>query len=151
MMNPGMSSWGALTERTQLERGESVLILGATGVAGQLAVQVARRLGARRVVAAGRNPQALEELRGLGADRVVSLAQDRAALVAAFRDAMAEEKIDLVLDYLWGAPAEAALEAMTRKGRARGAGTHPFCAGRIQCGAHGFSGLRRACAVQGLK
>lgn len=116
MMNPGMSSWGALTERTRLEPGESILILGATGVAGQLAVQVARRLGARRIVAAGRNPQALEEVRALGADRIVSLVQDRTALVSAFRDAIAEEKIDLVLDYLWGAPAEAALEAMTQRG-----------------------------------
>ncbi|HEY1809174.1 MAG TPA: zinc-binding alcohol dehydrogenase family protein [Acidobacteriaceae bacterium] len=120
MMNPGMSSWGALTERTRLAKGESILILGATGVSGQLAVQVARRLGARRVVAAGRNPQALEESRGLGADRVISLAQDRAALVAAFREAIAEEKIDVVLDYLWGAPAEAALEAMTQRGANHG-------------------------------
>ena len=120
MMNPGMSSWGALTERTRLERGESILILGATGVAGQLAVQVARRLGARRIVAAGRNPQALEEVRALGADRVVSLVQDRTALVAAFREAITEEKIDLVLDYLWGAPAEAALEAVTQRGLSHG-------------------------------
>ncbi|MFZ0630295.1 MAG: zinc-binding alcohol dehydrogenase family protein [Acidobacteriaceae bacterium] len=116
MMNPGMSSWAALTERTRLAPGESILILGATGVSGHLAVQVARRLGARRVVGAGRNPQALEELRALGADRVLSLAQDRAALVAAFRDAIAEEKIDVVLDFVWGAPAEAALEAMTQRG-----------------------------------
>jgi len=116
IMNPGMSSWGALTERTRLAAGESILILGATGVAGQLAIQVAKRLGARRVVAAGRNLQALEEARNLGADRVLSLSQDRPALVAAFRDVFAEEKIDLVLDYLWGAPAEAALEAITQKG-----------------------------------
>ncbi|MGA8530548.1 MAG: zinc-binding alcohol dehydrogenase family protein [Acidobacteriaceae bacterium] len=125
IMNPGMSSWAALTERTRLAPGESILILGATGVAGQLAVQTAKRLGARRVVAAGRNPQALEELRGLGADSVLSLAQDHAALVGAFRHAIAEEKIDLVLDYVWGAPAEAALEAMTLKGV-----SHP--AGRIR-------------------
>ncbi|MGA7522875.1 MAG: zinc-binding alcohol dehydrogenase family protein [Acidobacteriaceae bacterium] len=121
IMNPGMSSWGALTERTHFAPGESILILGATGVAGQLAVQVAKRLGARRVVAAGRNPLALEELRALGADGLISLAQERASLVATFRDAMAEEKIDLVLDYLWGAPAEAVLEAMTQKGGSHGA------------------------------
>jgi NADPH:quinone reductase-like Zn-dependent oxidoreductase len=120
LMNPGMSSWGALTERTQLAQGESILILGATGVAGQLAVQVARRLGARRVVAAGRNPQALAELGALGADRVISLAQDRPALVAALRDAIAQEKIDLILDYVWGAPAEAVLEAMTQRGSMHG-------------------------------
>ena len=58
--NPVMSSWAALTARAKFAVGESVLILGATGVAGQLAVQVAKRLGARRIVAAGRNPRALE-------------------------------------------------------------------------------------------
>jgi NADPH2:quinone reductase len=125
-MNPGMSSWGALTERTQLAPGERILILGATGVAGRLAIQVARRLGARRVVAAGRNPQALEELGALGADRVISLAQDRPALVAAFRDVIAQEKIDLILDYLWGAPAEAALEAMTQRGASYGSARTRF-------------------------
>ena len=59
MMNPGMSSWAALTARAKFVAGENVLILGATGVAGHLAVQVARRLGAVRIIAAGRNPEAL--------------------------------------------------------------------------------------------
>lgn len=116
IMNPGMSSWGALTERTRLAPGESILILGATGVAGGLAIQAARRLGARRVVAAGRNPQALEELSALGADLVISLAQERGALVAAFRDVLVQEKIELILDYVWGAPADALLEAITQRG-----------------------------------
>ncbi len=75
--NPAMSSWVALTARAKFVGGESVLILGATGVAGQLAVQIAKRLGARRVVAAGRNPQALEQLLELGADATVSLDQAR--------------------------------------------------------------------------
>src|SRR6267154_4620486 len=79
--NPAMSSWAALTARAKFVAGESVMILGATGVAGQLAVQVAKRLGARRVIAAGRNPQALEKLRSLGADAVISLDQDREALI----------------------------------------------------------------------
>src|SRR5277367_3499692 len=73
--NPGMSSWVALTGRAKFTAGESVLILGATGVAGQLAVQIAKRLGARRVIAAGRNPKGLEELKSLGADSVISLDQ----------------------------------------------------------------------------
>src|SRR5580704_17445281 len=68
--NPAMSSWAALTARAKFVSGESVLILGATGVAGRLAIQIAKRLGARRVVAVGRNPEALEELKGLGADAV---------------------------------------------------------------------------------
>jgi NADPH:quinone reductase-like Zn-dependent oxidoreductase len=114
--NPAMSSWAALTARAKFVAGESVLILGATGVAGQLAVQIAKRLGARRVVAAGRNPQALERLRALGADAVISLDQEPAALVSAFRSELAEAGVDVVLDYLWGHPAERLLEAISQKG-----------------------------------
>jgi NADPH:quinone reductase-like Zn-dependent oxidoreductase len=116
LANPGMSSWAALTARARFVAGESVLILGATGVAGHLAVQIAKRLGARRVVAAGRNPQALEEAQALGADAIIPLDQDRDALVQAFRREIAESGVDVVLDYLWGAPAEAVLEAIAQKG-----------------------------------
>ena len=112
--NPGMSSWVALM-RGKFVTGESVLILGATGVAGQLAVQIARRRGAKRVVAAGRNPEALAKLTSFGADTVISLDQDHDALVAAFR-AEFDMGIDVVLDYLWGSPAEAALQAIGKKG-----------------------------------
>jgi len=114
--NPAMSSWAALTARAKFVAGESVLILGATGVAGQLAVQIAKRLGARHVIAAGRNPQALEKLKALGADAVISLDQDQAPLVAAFRSELAEAGVDVVLDYLWGQPAERVLEAISQKG-----------------------------------
>jgi NADPH:quinone reductase-like Zn-dependent oxidoreductase len=114
--NPGMSSWAALKGRAQMVEGESVLILGATGVAGRLAVQIAKRLGARRVVAAGRNPKMLEKLPGLGADAVFSLDQEHDAVVAAFRQAWADGGVDVVLDYLWGEPAERLLAAVSRKG-----------------------------------
>jgi NADPH:quinone reductase-like Zn-dependent oxidoreductase len=107
--NPGMSSWAALTLRAELVPGEKVMILGATGVAGRLAIQVAKRLGAKRVVAVGRN---LERVTGLGADAEISLNQEHDALVAAFR----EEPCDIVLDYLWGQPAEILLEAISQKG-----------------------------------
>jgi NADPH2:quinone reductase len=110
-----MSSWVALTARAKFVAGESVLILGATGVAGQLAVQIAKRLGARRVVAAGRNPDALAILPSLGADAVISLDQPEDALIAAFR-AEYETGIDVVLDYLWGPPAESLLKAISQKG-----------------------------------
>jgi NADPH:quinone reductase-like Zn-dependent oxidoreductase len=115
--NPGMSSWVALTGRAKFTAGESVLILGATGVAGKMSVQIARRLGARRIVAAGRNPRALELLQSLGADQTISLEQDHAALVAAFRREYAEAGIDVVLDYLWGQPAESLLEAIAQRGQ----------------------------------
>ncbi len=115
MMNPGMSSWAALTLRAGFVRGENVLILGATGSAGHVAVQIAKRLGAGRIVAAGRNREALEKLKSLGADATISLNQEGEALVSAFR-AEAAKRIDVVLDYLWGAPAEAVLAAVSQKG-----------------------------------
>jgi NADPH:quinone reductase-like Zn-dependent oxidoreductase len=121
LANPGMSSWAALTARAKFVAGESVLILGATGSAGRLAVQIAKRMGARRVVAAGRNPAALEKLRELGADVVISLEQERDALVAAFRREIVGDGVDVVLDYLWGAPAEAVLAAIAQKGLSKSA------------------------------
>jgi len=114
--NPGMSSWVALLERAKLVTGESVLVLGATGVAGQLAVQIAKRLGARRVVAAGRNPKSLEQLKDLGADAIIPLDQEHPALVTSFRSEWAANGLDVVLDYLWGHPAEAVLESISGKG-----------------------------------
>lgn len=114
--NPAMSSWAALKARAKFVPGEGVLILGATGVSGQFAVQIAKRLGARRVIACGRNPQALEETKSLGADTTISLDQPHDALVAALRAEIAAGAINVVLDYLWGAPAQAALEAIAQKG-----------------------------------
>ena len=73
---------------------------GATGVAGQLATQVAKRLGARRVIAVGRNPEALQKLKALGAGAVISLDQDQASLVSVLRSEIAEAGVDVVLDYL---------------------------------------------------
>jgi NADPH2:quinone reductase len=116
LANPGMSSWVALKMRAHFAAGESVLILGATGIAGGLAVQIAKRLGARRVIACGRNPDALEKLTALGADGIISLHQEPAALVAAFRREFSENGVDVVLDYLWGNPAESVLEAISQKG-----------------------------------
>jgi NADPH2:quinone reductase len=109
--NPAMSSWGALSYRARFAPGESVLILGATGVAGQLAVQVAKRRGAKRVIACGRKPDALEKTKSLGADQTISLELPREELVAALRSEI-NAGIDVVLDYIWGPPAEATLEAI---------------------------------------
>jgi NADPH:quinone reductase-like Zn-dependent oxidoreductase len=109
-MNPAMSSWVALRRRIDFRAGQSVLILGATGSSGQLAVQVAKQLGAERVIAAGRNPRRLARLSDLGADDVVSLG-DSAALAAAAAD------VDVVIDYLWGpATTEAMIAIATHRG-----------------------------------
>jgi NADPH:quinone reductase-like Zn-dependent oxidoreductase len=127
-MNPGMSSWVGLRRRAELVPGEAVLVLGATGNAGRMAVQIAKHLGAGEVIAAGRNPEVLATLPGLGADRVVALGggstgdragtTDRAdagggdAGIDALGEAAAE--VDVVIDYLWGEPAEAAIPALVR-------------------------------------
>ena len=95
------------------------------GVASQLAVQVAKRLGARRVVAAGRNPLLLEELKHLGADAAISLNQGRESVVASLRSEWGKDRFDVVLDYVWGNPAENLHEAISQKGRG-------FAASRIR-------------------
>jgi NADPH:quinone reductase-like Zn-dependent oxidoreductase len=114
--NPGMSSWVALTRRARFVAGERVLILGATGIAGQLAVQIAKHLGAGRVIAAGRNRAALERARELGADAIIPLDQERESLISSIRREAEQTGIDIVLDYVWGVPAEVALEALSQKG-----------------------------------
>jgi NADPH:quinone reductase-like Zn-dependent oxidoreductase len=106
-MNPGMSAWVALQQRVAFTPGQSVLILGATGSAGQLAIQIAKHLGAGAVVAAGRNADKLAALAELGADDTIDLAAD-AGLVAHALETRAAN-VDVVLDYLWGKPSESAI------------------------------------------
>ncbi|MDL4818384.1 quinone oxidoreductase family protein [Actinomadura opuntiae] len=105
-MNPGMSSWVALRRRARFEPGGSVLVMGATGNAGRLAVQIAKRLGSARVVGAGRDPERLEPLARLGADEAVRLGSEEFARAAA--------DVDVVIDYLWGAPTQEAMPALLR-------------------------------------
>ncbi len=105
-MNPAMSSWVALRRRIHFQAGQQVMILGATGNAGQLAIQVAKHLGASHIVAVGRG-QALDLLPELGADLVVPLERDPGQVAAELAEAAAD--IDVVLDYLWGAPTADAL------------------------------------------
>lgn len=110
--NPAGSSWLPLKWRAQLKPGETVLVLGATGAAGKLAIQIAKLFGAGRVIAAGRNPRQLEAARSLGADVTIRIDESGKSLVEAFA-AVAKDGIDIVLDYLWGKPTEALVEALT--------------------------------------
>ncbi len=114
---PGMSSWAAFKERAHLIAGENVLINGATGASGRLAVQIAKYMGAKRVIATGRNVEALEQLKVIGADATVPLAQSPKELGAAFREHFGGEGVDVVLDYLWGQSAEALIMAAAKAGK----------------------------------
>ena len=75
--NPGTSSWAAYTERAKLKAGETVLVNGAAGTAGRLAVQIAKYLGAKKVIATARNADALTSVAALGADVTIALVGDR--------------------------------------------------------------------------
>jgi NADPH2:quinone reductase len=108
--NPGMSAWVSIKERGGLAAGETVLVMGATGVAGQLAIQVARHLGAKRVIGVGRN---VEALAGADVDAVIALGAPEDAIRDAFT-AEAAQGIDLVIDYLWGRPTELLLEGLAK-------------------------------------
>ncbi len=104
----GLAAWLALTWRAQLKPGEHVLVLAASGVLGQIAVQAAKLLGAARVVAAARSEEGLERCLALGADASVRLGEvDLPAALAAG----AEGRIDVVVDPLFGVPLAAAVEA----------------------------------------
>ncbi|OBH78992.1 alcohol dehydrogenase [Mycobacterium scrofulaceum] len=104
----GLAAWLPLTRHADVSHGETVLVLGATGVVGRIAVQVAKLLGAGRVIGAGRNPEALEQTRDLGADATVQLGGDDDA--AALRKESGDG-YDVVIDLVYGKPFLAALDA----------------------------------------
>ena len=116
LANPGMSCWAAFAERAALQAGETVLVNGATGTAGRLAVQVAKYMGAKKVIATGRNPQALRALETLGADVTIPLVEDGDALETSFAEHF-RAGMDVVIDYIWGPSAERLLAAAARHGR----------------------------------
>lgn len=113
LANPGMSSWAALRHRARLHPGETVLINGATGVSGRLAVAIARHLGAGRIIATGRNLATLESLKDFGADATIPLTggETESDLRKHFSDG-----VDVVLDYLWGESARSILLAGAKFG-----------------------------------
>ncbi|HEY0197890.1 MAG TPA: zinc-binding alcohol dehydrogenase family protein [Rhodanobacter sp.] len=117
--NPGMSAWAALVNRAQIKPGDTVLVNGATGTAGRLAVQLARHLGAAKVIATGRDSAALETIEALGADVVIPFdLADAHPQGARDFEALLEDQfgkgIDVVVDYLWGRSAEIIIAAIAR-------------------------------------
>jgi NADPH:quinone reductase-like Zn-dependent oxidoreductase len=117
--NPGMSAWAGLVERARLQPGETVLVNGATGTAGRLAVQLAKYLGAKTVIATGRNVEELEEVKMLGADIVIPFSLGGLHPMGAkqYEEALVKEfanGIDVVIDYLWGESAKTVIVAIAK-------------------------------------
>jgi NADPH:quinone reductase-like Zn-dependent oxidoreductase len=117
--NPGMSAWASLVERAHLVPGETVLVNGATGTAGRIAVQLAKYLGAAKVIATGRNLEELEEVRQMGADIVIpfALGAEHPAGAQNYEEALKQEfskGIHVVVDYLWGESAKTAIVALAK-------------------------------------
>lgn len=110
----------ALLFKAGIKTGETVLINGATGFTGRIAVQLARHYGAKKVIATGRNTQSLQELLALGADELIAVEQANEAFVSQVKEIHAATPIDIVLDYLWGHTAELILLAL----KGRGSFTH---------------------------
>jgi NADPH:quinone reductase len=112
-----IAAWMALTWRGGLQPGEHVLVLGASGNVGQIGVQAARLLGAGRVIAACRDPHGRIRATELGADAVTDLSGGDADTLAGRLKKAAPDRVDLVLDPVWGTPAEAALRVLSPGGR----------------------------------
>jgi NADPH2:quinone reductase len=132
----GMAGWASLSTRVPVREDDVVLVLAATGTVGTVAVQAARLLGAGRVVAAGRNREALERL---PADETVRLDADD--LVTAFGEASGGDGPSLVFDPLWGKPAEAAVAAAAKGARIVQLGQSAGATAELPSAAIRFGGL----------
>jgi NADPH:quinone reductase-like Zn-dependent oxidoreductase len=106
----------ALRFRAGIQLGETVLINGATGFTGQIAIQIAKHYGAKKIIVTGRNEKTLESLLALGADEVISLRKDDETITEKLKAIHLRTPIDIVLDYLWGHPAELILAALKGNG-----------------------------------
>ncbi|MET7036383.1 quinone oxidoreductase family protein [Elizabethkingia miricola] len=114
--NAVMGSAMALRFRANLQKNETVLINGATGVTGKIAVQIAKHYGAKKVVVTGRNEETLKELLALGADNIIVLKQDDDAFLSQIKALHKQNPFDVVIDYLWGHSAELILSAIKGNG-----------------------------------
>jgi NADPH:quinone reductase-like Zn-dependent oxidoreductase len=102
--------------KADIQPGDVVLINGATGFTGRIAVQIAKYYGAKRVIATGRNQQSLNELLALGADEIVSVVQDDEPFKAQLKAIHAQTPVDVIIDYLWGHTAEMILACVKGDG-----------------------------------
>jgi NADPH:quinone reductase-like Zn-dependent oxidoreductase len=102
--------------KAEIQPGDTILINGATGFTGRVAVQIAKYYGAKKVIATGRNPNSLKALLDLGADEIISFNQPDDNFVSQIQELHSHTPIDVIIDYLWGHPAELLLQALQGKG-----------------------------------
>jgi NADPH:quinone reductase-like Zn-dependent oxidoreductase len=114
--NPALSSVAALRARAAFRAGETVLVNGATGTAGRLAVQIAKYMGAKKIIATGRDPEALQKAGSLGADVTINLTLEQKDLEGALGEQF-RDGVDIVLDYLYGKSTETLLTTAARTSR----------------------------------
>src|SRR5699024_10742659 len=100
--------------RGNIQKGSTILINGATGFTGQLAVQAARHFGAKSIIATGRDERRLQGLKQLGADKIISLTQSKEKISKELKEILDESLVDIVIDYLWGEPAKLNIEALKK-------------------------------------
>ncbi|MCL1669110.1 zinc-binding alcohol dehydrogenase family protein [Elizabethkingia ursingii] len=110
--NAVIGSAMALLIRAEIKEGQNILINGATGVTGMIAVQLARHFKANKIIVTGRNEEQLQKALQLGADISVSLKQNDDDLINQLKAIHAENHIDIVIDYLWGKPVELILKSV---------------------------------------
>ena len=106
----------ALQFRAKFKSGDVLMINGATGVTGQVAIQVAKHLGASKIIATGRNEKTLQTLKILGADEIISLKQDETSIIRRIKEIHRQTPIDIVIDYLWGRPTELIIQSIHAEG-----------------------------------
>jgi NADPH:quinone reductase-like Zn-dependent oxidoreductase len=113
MAIPGMSSWAALVKQAQMIAGETVFINGAGGISGRLAIQIAKYLGAKTIIATARRSSSFDELHELGADQCLLLTDDSHAMEDTFKS-VCNHGVNIVLDYLWGPSALSLVNAIAK-------------------------------------
>lgn len=118
--NAAIGAAMAILFRGKMQKGNTILINGATGVTGRVAVQVAKHYGASKIIVTGRNADSLEKLIQLDADKIISLKQDDELIIKKLKQINNDSPIDIVIDYLWGHPIELIIKSLL------GTGLNPF-------------------------
>lgn len=116
LANAVIGSAMALRFKAAIQPGDVVLINGATGFTGMVAVQIAKHYGAAKVIATGRNVQSLQNLLTLGADEIIEITTDNSAFLSQVKQSHQEKPIDVIIDYLWGRTAELLLSSLMGQG-----------------------------------